>query len=120
MAASGAHRGLQRRFVRLGRNGTASQWRQKEMDKNRLSAVAAAAAAASLFLAGCAAPGGGDKTTMADAGGSVKVKCYGANACKGQAECKTAANACKGQNACKAQGYVMLTEQACIDRLGRA
>jgi hypothetical protein len=90
------------------------------MEKNRLSAVAMAAAAASLFLAGCAAQGGGDKTSMADAGGGVKVKCYGANACKGQAECKTAMNSCKGHNACKAQGFVMLTEEACIERLGRA
>ena len=56
---------------------------------------------------------------MADSG-AVKVKCYGANACKGQAECKTAVNGCKGQNACKAQGFVMLTEQACINQLGRA
>ena len=88
------------------------------MDKKRLRAATMAAAAASLFLAGCAAQSGADKMSAADAG-SVKVKCYGANACKGQAECKTANNACKGQNACKAQGFVMLTEQACVDRLGR-
>jgi len=89
------------------------------MDKNRLSAVGLAAAAASLFLAGCATQGGSDNMSVADAG-SVKVKCYGANACKGQAECKTANNACKGQNGCKAQGFVMLPEQACIETLGRA
>ena len=86
-------------------------------ETSRLSGVALAAAAASLFIAGCASQGSG--TQMADAG-AAKVKCYGANACKGQAECKTAANACKGQNACKAQGFVMLTEKACIDQLGRA
>ncbi len=56
---------------------------------------------------------------MADASGAVKVKCYGANACKGQAECKTAASACKGHNACKGQGFVMMEEQACVDHLGR-
>ena len=90
------------------------------MDKNRLTAVAMAAAAASLFLAGCAAPGGGDKTTMADAGGSVKVKCYGANACKGQAECKTAMNSCKGHNACKGKGFVTMDEKACLAHFGRS
>jgi hypothetical protein len=86
-------------------------------EKGRLSGITLAAAAASLFIAGCATQGGG--TQVAD-GGTVKVKCYGANACKGQAECKTAANGCKGQNACKAQGFVMLTEQACLDQLGRS
>ena len=90
------------------------------MDKNRFSGMAAAAAAASLFLAGCAADGGSAKTTMADAGGSVKVKCYGANGCKGQAECATASNACKGQNSCKGQGYVTMDEKACIERMSRA
>jgi len=83
----------------------------------QLTGVALAAAAATLFVAGCASHTG--TTQMADSG-MAKVKCYGANACKGQAECKTAANGCKGQNACKAQGFVMLTEQACIERVGRA
>jgi hypothetical protein len=89
---------------------------------SRLTGAAIAAAAASLFIAGCASYGGGTQaaaTQTADAG-SVKVKCYGANACKGKAECKTAVNECKGQNACKGKGFVMLTEQACIDALGRA
>jgi hypothetical protein len=86
-------------------------------EASRLTGIPLAAAAASLFIAGCASQGSG--TQMADSG-TVKVKCYGANACKGQAECKTAANGCKGQNACKAQGFTMLTEQACIDQLGRA
>ena len=75
-------------------------------ETSKLTGVALAAAAATLFIAGCASSGGG--TQMADAS-TVKVKCYGANACKGQAECKTALNGCKGQNACKAQGFVMLT-----------
>ena len=37
---------------------------------------------------------------------SAKVVCAGANACKGQSACKSAANACKGQNACKGKGYI--------------
>jgi hypothetical protein len=83
--------------------------------------LALAAAAAALFIAGCAAQGGsgGGATQTADAG-TVKIKCYGANACKGQAECKTAMNECKGQNACKGKGFQTMTEQACVDRLGRA
>ena len=46
---------------------------------SRLTGVAIAAAAATLFIAGCASQGG---MQTADSG-AVKVKCYGANACKG-------------------------------------
>lgn len=84
---------------------------------SRLTGVAIAAAAATLFIAGCANMGG---STQAADSGAVKVKCYGANSCKGQAECKTGMNNCKGQNACKGQGYVNLTEKACIERFGRS
>jgi hypothetical protein len=87
--------------------------------QSKLTGVALATAAASLFIAGCASHQGNATMQAADAG-TVKVKCYGANACKGQAECKTAMNECKGQNACKGHGYLLMTEQACIDRLGRA
>ncbi|HTS54422.1 MAG TPA: hypothetical protein VMH26_14200 [Burkholderiales bacterium] len=84
---------------------------------SKLTGVALAAAAATLFIAGCASEGSTAAKT-ADSS-TVKVKCYGANSCKGQAECKTAMNACKGQNSCKGHGFVSLTEQACVDRLGR-
>ena len=83
---------------------------------SRLTGVAIAAAAATLFVAGCANMGSGTQT--ADSG-TVKVKCYGANACKGQAECKTAMNNCKGQNACKGQGFMSMSDKACVERLGR-
>ena len=83
-----------------------------EMDQ-RLAGMAIAAAAAALFLAGAPA-------VAEDSGNLVKVKCNGANACKGQAECKTAMNACKGQNSCKGHGFVSLTEQACLEHFGRA
>ena len=46
------------------------------------------------------------------------LHCYGVNACKGQAECKTASNACKGQAACKGQGWVSLTADECSRRGG--
>lgn len=87
------------------------------MEASRMTTLALAATAASLFIAGCAQHGGTMQT--ADAG-TVKVKCYGANSCKGQAECKTAMNECKGQNSCKTKGFVMMSEQACVERLGRA
>jgi hypothetical protein len=83
-----------------------------------LTGIAIAAAAAALFTAGCSATG--TTTGHFENPAVVKVKCYGANACKGQAECKTAMNECKGHNACKGQGFVTLDERACIERLGRA
>ncbi len=88
------------------------------MDMNkRLAGIAVAGAAAALFLAGCSTPG---STAKFEDPAFAKVKCYGANACKGQAECKTAMNGCKGQNECKGHGFVMLEEAACVQRLGRA
>ena len=60
------------------------------MTKRTMFATAAAVFAVSTF------------TTAAYA----DVPCPGANACKGQSACKTAASACKGQNACKGKGFV--------------
>lgn len=88
------------------------------MDTSKLTGLAIAAAAATLFVAGCANQGTSSTGQSADSG-AVKVKCYGANSCKGQAECKTAMNACKGQNTCKGSGYVSMSEKACVERLGR-
>ena len=84
------------------------------MDKNRrLVGLALASAAAALFLAGAPA-------VAEDGGNLVKVKCYGANACKGQAECKTSMNSCKGQNSCKGHGFVTMGEKACLEHFGRS
>jgi hypothetical protein len=84
------------------------------MDRNRrVLGLAIAAAAAGMFVAGAPAVNAADD-------GSVKVKCYGANACKGQAECKTAMNSCKGHNSCKGQGFVMMDEKSCLARFGRS
>ena len=57
---------------------------------------------------------------MAEEGSTqeAKVHCGGINACRGQAECKTAANACKGQNACKGKGFISTTEDECAERGG--
>jgi hypothetical protein len=82
------------------------------MDLNRrLIGVAIATAAAAVFAAGVAGTASAQE---------VKVKCYAANACKGKSECKTSMSSCKGKNACKGQGFEMMTEKACVDRLGRA
>lgn len=43
----------------------------------------------------------------------AKVKCQGANACKGKSACATATSSCQGQNSCKGKGYVMLTKSEC-------
>jgi len=84
------------------------------MDSNRrLLGLALASAAAGLLLAGTPA-------LQAAEGGAVKVKCYGANSCKGQAECKTAMNGCKGHNSCKGKGFVTMDEKACLAHFGRA
>lgn len=77
-----------------------------------VSGIALAAAAAALFSTGVGIGNAADS-------GVVQVKCYGANSCKGQAECKTAMNECKGHNACKGQGFVNMSERACLERFGR-
>jgi hypothetical protein len=69
------------------------------------SGATIAAAAAALMLAGT--------VTAPTAVAQDNVKCYGVNACKGQAACKTAKNDCKGHNACKGQGFVQLSKADC-------
>ena len=65
-----------------------------------------ASAAAALFIAG----GSGMATAGDD---EAKVKCDGANSCKGQSACKTDSSACAGHNECKGKGFVMLSEADC-------
>jgi hypothetical protein len=69
-----------------------------------------------------ASAAGGDLGGKMDAGAGMaaaekadSVKCYGANACKGHNDCKTAANACKGQGGCKGQGFVSIPSATCSD-----
>jgi len=84
------------------------------MNRNRrLMGAALATAAAALFVAGV-------PSMAADDSGAVKVKCYGANACKGKAECKTSMNSCKGQNACKGKGFIATDEKSCLEHFGRS
>lgn len=72
--------------------------------KNPTKAMMIATAAALLF---------GSVAAPVSAADEAKVKCEGANACKGKSACATAKNACAGQNSCKGQGYVQLTQKEC-------
>ena len=42
-----------------------------------------------------------------------KVKCEGANSCKGKSDCHTANNQCAGQNGCGGKGFKNLTPEEC-------
>jgi hypothetical protein len=72
--------------------------------KNSSKAAMIATAAALLF---------GSIAVPVGAADEAKVKCEGANACKGKSACATAKNACAGQNSCKGQGYVELSKAEC-------
>jgi hypothetical protein len=71
----------------------------------KFSGVALATAAAMLFSTAAVLP--------AHAADEAKVKCEGANSCKGKGACATAKNSCAGQNSCKGQSYVLLTKAEC-------
>ena len=76
------------------------------MQKSKsLGALSLAAAAALLFNA--------TPLATANAADAAKVKCEGANACKGQSACHTATSGCQGQNSCKGKGYLMLSKADC-------
>jgi hypothetical protein len=51
--------------------------------------------------------------TSAFAADPAAVQCYGVNACKGQAQCKSAKNSCKGQNTCKGTGFMSMSSDDC-------
>ena len=53
-------------------------------------------------------------------GAPAKVKCVGANNCKGKGACKSASNDCKGHNACKGKGFIESSSaQECTDKGGK-
>ncbi len=88
------------------------------MNRGTKGAVLASAVAA-LFLATAALAQ--ESGTMSSSGGQAqaKVKCVGANACKGHSSCKSAQNDCKGQNACKGKGFVETSsEDECTQKGG--
>ena len=80
----------------------------RKMVSAALATTAAALFASSAFV-----------STASAADEEVKIKCYGANACKGNGQCKTSMNGCKGKNACKGKGFEEMAEKACVEKLGR-
>jgi uncharacterized membrane protein len=55
----------------------------------------------------------------ADEAKGGKVKCYGANSCKGTGACAGAGHGCAGKNACKGQGVVEVeSKEACMKMAG--
>jgi hypothetical protein len=77
----------------------------------KTTGMALATAAALLF--------GSVAVTTANAE-DAKVKCQGANACKGKSACATATSSCQGQNSCKGKGYVLLPKAECDAALKKA
>jgi len=111
------------------------------MTSKSLSTTVALAAAA-LFLGACHHDKGetknpGDDAAGADApdadakptadAGGAKIKCFGANACSGQAACDvpdgrvapgSKGHACAGQNECAKKGWILLTQAECTEQGG--
>ena len=82
------------------------------MAKGNASKVFLATAVAGLLTMG--AVGG-----IAQAAEEAKVKCYGANKCKGQGACGGVGHSCAGKNGCKGQGYVeTASKEACLKMEG--
>jgi hypothetical protein len=70
----------------------------------KLTGIAIAAAAAGVF----------STATIGNAfADDAKMHCSGANACKGQNDCKGAKNACKGQGSCKGTGFKEMSKADC-------
>jgi hypothetical protein len=86
------------------------------MKKTRIAgAMLATAVALSFTASGLNAGDAPSPATQA-----AQIKCLGANACKGQSACKTAANDCRGKNSCAGKGYVITADaKSCEAKGGR-
>jgi hypothetical protein len=82
------------------------------MKLNHKSGARIAITAAALIISGAALIGAATAET-------VKGRCFGVNACKGQGSCKSAQNDCKGQNSCKGKGFLEMLETECADQHGQ-
>lgn len=84
------------------------------MKKTGTTGVMLAAAVGLMFLA--------QPALAADSGAAqaqAKVKCVGANSCKGQSACKSATSAGPGQNSCQGKGFILTsTAKECQDKGG--
>jgi len=84
------------------------------MKKTRMAGAMLATAVA-LAFAGSVACAGDTPSPSAQA---AQLKCLGANACKGQSACKTAANDCQGKNSCKGKGFIISTDATSCEGKG--
>ena len=80
---------------------------------NKKGKVLLASAAAGLVT--LAVTAGAPGTARAE---EAKVKCYGANTCKGTGECGGKCHSCGGKNTCAGQGWTMQTKDACLAMKG--
>ncbi|MEJ2408292.1 MAG: hypothetical protein P8Y58_09930 [Novosphingobium sp.] len=83
--------------------------------KTAFAAIAGTLALSSATAFAAAAPAG---STGAALGKDDTVHCYGVNACKGHADCKTTQHECKGMNTCKGQGFKAMAAGACLTKGG--
>jgi hypothetical protein len=81
------------------------------MSTRKLGGAAVATAAALLFSTLSVSAAHADE---------AKMKCMGANSCKGQSACKSFSHACKGQNSCKGQGFVEMSKADCTAAKAKA
>ncbi len=49
---------------------------------------------------------------------AAKMKCYGANTCKGTGECGGKGHSCAGKNECAGHGWTLQTKEACLGMKG--
>ena len=73
---------------------------------------ATVAAAAGMMIVACSSTGQPEMQNVASNAVEANINCMGANACKGQTECKSALNSCKAKNACKGQGWIKIVSKA--------
>lgn len=89
------------------------------MISNRIKGASLASAAAfiamSTLASAATAPEGSSGAAVS---GMDMVHCYGVNACKGSADCKTTTHSCKGMNACKGHGFKAMKAGECLTKGG--
>jgi hypothetical protein len=88
------------------------------MSISRKTAFAAAAASLALSSSVAFAAPAPTGSTGAALGAEDAVHCYGVNACKGHADCKTTEHECKGMNSCKGHGFKAMAAGACLTKGG--
>lgn len=83
--------------------------------KNHVKGAVIATVVAGLFIAkGAAAQAYRNAEELA-----AKVRCEGANECKGKGACKGAENPCSGKNGCKGKGWIAMSAEECKAKGGK-